>query len=260
MFLPMCEYVIPLLTAHLVADFLIQSDEDVKNKSSPRVLLKHSLIAGLLSWILLGFIQAWYAGLFIFLSHAAIDYLKSKKSGSTIKAFLLDQGAHLLVIVLISYLLISQALLPFTNYWVQLFGNAYYSALVVISGAILCVPVGGIIVGFQVKSFLDQLDKSGKNSPEESEGDARSVKSRGFENGGITIGYLERALTYLFVLVNQPAGIGFLIAAKSVFRFGELKESSNRMEAEYIIIGTLYSFLYGILISYAISKILIASF
>jgi len=42
-----------------------------------------------------------------------------------------------------------------------------------------------------------------------------------------------------------------LIAAKSIFRFGEIKEPKYRREAEYIIIGTLMSFSYGILISYA---------
>ncbi len=65
------------------------------------------------------------------------------------------------------------------------------------------------------------------------------------------IGQLERALIFLFVFVNQSAGIGFLIAAKSVFRFGEIKDHKHRMEAEYIIIGTLMSFGYGILVAYA---------
>jgi hypothetical protein len=36
--------------------------------------------------------------------------------------------------------------------------------------------------------------------------------------------------------------IGFLIAAKSVFRFGDLKDSRNRKLTEYILIGTLLSF------------------
>jgi len=36
--------------------------------------------------------------------------------------------------------------------------------------------------------------------------------------------------------------IGFLIAAKSVFRFGDLKESKERKLTEYILIGTLLSF------------------
>jgi len=33
-----------------------------------------------------------------------------------------------------------------------------------------------------------------------------------------------------------------LIAAKSVFRFGDLRESKNRKLTEYILIGTLLSF------------------
>ena len=45
---------------------------------------------------------------------------------------------------------------------------------------------------------------------------------------------------------GQPAGVGFLVAAKSIFRFGELKEHHNRLEAEYITIGTLMSFAWGL--------------
>ncbi len=59
------------------------------------------------------------------------------------------------------------------------------------------------------------------------------------------------------MLVNQPAGVGFLIAAKSVFRFGELSDSSRRMEAEYIIIGTLYSFLFGLVSAYGLRWVLL---
>jgi hypothetical protein len=36
--------------------------------------------------------------------------------------------------------------------------------------------------------------------------------------------------------------IGFLIAAKSVFRFGDLSQSKDRKLTEYILIGTLLSF------------------
>jgi hypothetical protein len=61
---------------------------------------------------------------------------------------------------------------------------------------------------------------------------------------------LERALIFLFILVGEPAGLGFLVAAKSIFRFGELKDTAQRMQAEYIMIGTLWSFAYGIAVSY----------
>ncbi len=67
-------------------------------------------------------------------------------------------------------------------------------------------------------------------------------ESRGLENGGRTIGQWERGLIFLFVMVNIPSAVGFLVTAKSIFRFGELTNSHNRKEAEYITIGTLMSF------------------
>ncbi len=253
---PIYELIIPLVSAHLAGDFLIQSDYDVENKFHFQVLIKHSLIIGLLSWILLGTTQAWSVGLLVFVLHALIDYIKSKRSSDGLRAFLLDQLAHGFAIVLISYVIDSRDLLPFTNYWYGLFGEAYYAGNLLFSGAVLCVSVGGIFVGFKVKPFLDQINKIDKDGDEESIKEEQNKKTRGFEEGGRTIGYLERALIYALVLVNQPAGIGFLIAAKSVFRFGEINVSSNRMEAEYILIGTLYSFLYGIVVSYIISNLL----
>jgi hypothetical protein len=53
----------------------------------------------------------------------------------------------------------------------------------------------------------------------------------------------------LFLLINQPTGIGFLIAAKSILRFGEIKNAGERKVAEYIIIGTFLSFGWALLIS-----------
>ena len=53
----------------------------------------------------------------------------------------------------------------------------------------------------------------------------------------------------LFLLMDQSSGIGFLIAAKSILRFGEIKDASQRKVAEYIIIGTFLSFGWALLIS-----------
>lgn len=61
-------------------------------------------------------------------------------------------------------------------------------------------------------------------------------------NAGKYIGILERILVFSFILVGKWEAIGFLIAAKSVFRFGDLKESKDRKLTEYILIGTLLSF------------------
>ena len=58
------------------------------------------------------------------------------------------------------------------------------------------------------------------------------------EKRGRIIGILERLLIYFFIIHNQLAAIGFILAAKSFARF---KELDNRNFAEYVLIGTLLS-------------------
>ena len=54
-------------------------------------------------------------------------------------------------------------------------------------------------------------------------------------------------------------GVGFLIAAKSVFRFGDLSKAKDRKLTEYILIGTLLSFglaiLFGLCYEYVLGLI-----
>lgn len=253
---PIYRFILPLISAHLAGDFLFKPDDNAEKDSHPRVLIQRAAIVGLLSWMLLGTIQAWSVGLLVFILHAIVDYTTWKRSSDGLRAFLLNQLTHVFMIVVISYVIDSDDLLLFENYWAELWDKAFYAGNLLFSGAVLNVSVGGVVVGYKVRPFLDQLDKTGKDEGKEGIHADRNIQSRGFKEGGRTIGYLERALIYALVLVNQPAGIGFLIAAKSVFRFGEINVSSNRMEAEYILIGTLYSFLYGIVVSYIISNLL----
>ena len=49
--------------------------------------------------------------------------------------------------------------------------------------------------------------------------------------------------------MNYWEGIGFLLAAKSVFRFGDLNNSKDRNLTEYVLIGTLLSFGIAIIIA-----------
>jgi hypothetical protein len=67
------------------------------------------------------------------------------------------------------------------------------------------------------------------------------------ENGSLSragrfIGILERLFVFYFIVSGQWQAIGFLLAAKSIFRFGDLKESKDRKLTEYILIGTFLSF------------------
>src|SRR5262249_7587591 len=67
-------------------------------------------------------------------------------------------------------------------------------------------------------------------------------KIRGLVNAGLWIGILERTLIYIFIVTAHWEGIGFLLAAKSVFRFGDLTNSKDISLTEYIMVGTLLSF------------------
>jgi hypothetical protein len=49
-------------------------------------------------------------------------------------------------------------------------------------------------------------------------------------------------MVFTFVLTNHWEAIGFLIAAKSIFRFGDLKDAKDLKLTEYVLIGTLLSF------------------
>lgn len=243
-----------LITAHLTADFLLQTENDVHHKHNFVVLIKHSLIHAALAYILVGILPWWQIPVSILISHALIDRTKAGTSNLGVLVFLLDQFAHILVLVLLAILLprlySGQAVV--WNIW---FGSFYYRSLLFIAGAILVTRVGGLLIGTAAAPYLQQLEDA-RMQKEAKRGKAIDPLARGFENGGFTIGQLERSLIYLFVLINQAAAIAILIAAKSLFRFGEIRDRENRMEAEYILIGTLMSFLFALIVSYAVRAVL----
>jgi hypothetical protein len=242
-----------LFTAHLAADFLMQTENDIKHKNTSRVLLKHSSIHALLGYFLVGIFPWWEIPLSILVSHALIDRTKASSNNKGILVFLLDQAAHLSILVLIGLLL--PAVRPErASVWMGWFGVDYYRFLLISAGAILVTRVGGILIGTAAAPYLRQLE----SARQEKSGSARTIDplGRGFDNGGYMIGLLERSLIYIFVLINQPAAIAILITAKSLFRFGEIKDRSNRMEAEYILIGTLMSFLFALAVSCSVRLVL----
>jgi hypothetical protein len=80
-------------------------------------------------------------------------------------------------------------------------------------------------------------------------------ESESLANAGKYIGILERLFVFVFVVTGQWQAVGFLLAAKSVFRFGDLKESKDRKLTEYILIGTLLSFGMAILTGLVVLKL-----
>jgi hypothetical protein len=83
-------------------------------------------------------------------------------------------------------------------------------------------------------------------------------ESESTNEAGKYIGIMERLLVFVFIILNQWEGVGFLLAAKSVFRFGDLTKNHEIRLTEYILIGTLLSF--GIAICTALAYLKILTF
>lgn len=213
-----------LLLAHAVADFVLQSRQMASGKRDPLLLLLHTAIVLVTAQLALGQFTAWTL-LALSAAHAAIDAVKSRLPPS-LATFCADQAAHLATLLALALL---QPDLFASGLWAAqawLPGTA-----TLLAGAILAIMAGGHAVGFLMARFSE------------------TALPDGLKDGGRTIGLLERGLIFTLVLANQPAGIGFLIAAKSILRF----ESTSRDQkaGEYVIIGTLASFGWAIVTAYA---------
>ena len=72
-------------------------------------------------------------------------------------------------------------------------------------------------------------------------------------HAGALIGYTERSLILLFVILAQYEAIGFLIAAKSILRFSEA--SSGNVKSEYVLSGTLLSLIFSLILGLCVVKL-----
>ena len=90
---------------------------------------------------------------------------------------------------------------------------------------------GGIVVDRLLRALLAPQDLDS----------IAAFRSQGLSNGGRLIGWLERFLFFAFLLQAQYAAVGFVLAAKGVARYGEIKEAKDQKVAEYVLIGTMIS-------------------
>lgn len=212
-----------LFLAHLIGDFLLQPGSWVKAKEEKKLgawqLYIHALLHGLLILLLMWNWQFWKWALIIAFVHLIIDSLKIllQNNANRRLLFFIDQAFHFISIYLI-WLWLEEKSFPFL-----IFENAVVLFLVT-SIIFLTNPVS-----FAVKIFIS------KWTPEDD-------STASLQSAGKYIGMLERLLVFLFIVINQWAAIGFLLAAKSIFRFGDLKESKDRKLTEYVLIGTFLSF------------------
>ena len=250
------ETLLALLTGHLLGDFLFQTKWMVSNKNRWPVLLLHVGIITFFTFILLGNFH-FFLLLGVFGSHLLFDKIKLSLNKDNWQHFALDQLAHFIALIVLSYACQDTA---GNGWWPGLINVWYlpwfYAVQCLVSGVILAVPAGGHLIAKLTASISDELEET--NPQEDSAADDSEERNdhpgEGLTNGGMYIGWLERLLTMILILIGHPTGIGFLIAAKSILRFGEIKESRHRKLAEYIIIGTFLSFGWALVVSVATQK------
>lgn len=225
-------FLLKLILAHLIGDFWLQPESWVKSKNEKKwkspFLFLHALIHGVLTAIVMipDTISLWYVPLIIFVTHYMIDIWKVSMTNQSLPWFLLDQALHLLVIVSL-WIYSSEINLP--DFVSQYFNSpgiyAFAVAIIFLSGP------SGLIIGMATERWRSSLDIDNKET---------------LKDAGKWIGILERLLIFIFITANQFAAVGLLIAAKSILRFGDIKNPKDKNISEYFIIGTLLS--YGIAI------------
>lgn len=227
---------IQLILAHLLGDFILQPNSWVADKENRKLkssyLYFHVLIHAILSFIFLWDLKLWWVAVLVGISHFIIDACKLsfQKIQTKKRWFFIDQALHVAVIGGISFY--------FSEFNFDFLKDQDF--LKMIMAALFLTSPASIFIKLLLSSWTPVT------------GEENSVQSDSLSSAGKYIGILERLLVFTFIVVNHWEGVGFMIAAKSVFRFSDLAQAKQRKLTEYVLIGTLLSFgiavLAGILI------------
>lgn len=212
-----------LIAAHVMGDFLLQTDALVRRKHRPEVLMLHGAVHAAASYAMLQAWTCWQAPAVVFAVHTLIDLGKQRSGNEGAAVFVADQIAHIATLLSLAWLLVRCS-------WLPAFTGIGYAPMVAVAGFVACVRGAGFLVAKVAGRLIDE----------------NGITLEGLQNGGRMIGQLERCIIFLFIFIDHPMAIGFLFAAKSILRFEEAKQQKL---AEYILIGTLLSFSLAIAIA-----------
>ena len=220
-----------LVLAHLVADFVLQTNKICRDKLTKRwrspYHYAHAVVVFAVSWLVVFDLRFWWCAAIIGASHFCIDMWKSHRE-EKVEWFILDQLLHVAVLVLVSVLWCR------AHAWSIPLDIAPRTVAIAVAG-LACWKPANIFIKLMLKHYS-------VNMPED------TTKS-GF-NAGALIGNLERWLILTFVLMQHYEALGLLIAAKSIIRFGD-KETTK---TEYVLAGTLLSIFIAVIAGLTVSR------
>ena len=190
-----------LLTAHLLADFILQPDHWVVGRQTNQLQSKyfwlHIGVLAITTYLLLADWDNWLVPLIITGAHLAIDAIKIRFSKDTTAAFALDQVAHIIVIILVW--------LGMTEQW-EVGG-------LLVAQAFEEAQVWLIILGYLINSIPLAVSTRyltrGWNHELESETEELGKTPPSLTNAGKWIGILERLLIFTLILFNELRGLAF---------------------------------------------------
>ncbi len=231
---------IKLLLVHLLGDFIWQPNSWVIDKEAKKhksiFLTLHILLHGVLAAVLVGEIQFIPYAVLIAVTHGIIDLIKLSFQKPKTKRtwFVADQITHILILIGVVLLYENKSIIYFwqiNEFWI------------LATGILLLTKPASIFI----KTIISIWSPESQNSNQDNS----------LANAGNYIGILERLFVFGFILTGHFEAIGFLLAAKSIFRFGDLKEAKDRKLTEYVLIGTLISFGISILTGLIVQALLL---
>ncbi len=226
-----------LIVSHLIVDFVLQPKgwvlDKQKNKIRSIKLYFHGMLSGVLAYLFVADWGKWWVIFVVGLTHVVIDVWKTyQKEG--IRSFVTDQILHFIVLLFVWQFLTETSSIG--SYLHHLLNSL--DAWAVTAGYIFVIWPAGLLIAYYTKNWKNEINDNG------------------LYEAGKTIGQLERILILTFVIIGRYEAIGFLIAAKSVFRFNQIQENKERKVGEYILIGTMLSFAISIGVGLMITLLL----
>ena len=237
------DLLLKFLVAHFFSDFIFQPTKWATQKDKHGFkswhLYVHVIITAATLFLFLWDFKLWSLVLIISLLHLVIDLIKSSLQRTDIWIFVTDQLFHLLIIITV-WLVYTNQSDKFFDLLSSFINNPKFWWLF-LAYTLLTIPTS-VFIGKMTNKWSNEIYGSNE--------------TKGLENAGKWIGIIERVLIFTLIIVNQLSVSGFLLAAKSVFRFGDLKDSTDQKKTEYIIIGTFLSFLLAIIMGLIIKQII----
>jgi len=224
-----------LILGHVACDFYFQPNSWVKKKNEfhhkSKELYFHSALHGIVAAFIFCVLSSgstvlnvMCVGITVSVTHYVTDLIKSYSQKWPLAYFIADQLVHIGVLIAV-WLVVTGQVESFTEQ-LTIDNLSHKHALYMLAYLAIFKPAS-ILIAMILKPWTSDL------RPEEGDDTLKSA--------GQQIGYLERFLMLTFILLSQYSVIGFLLAAKSVFRFGDLTASKDKKLTEYVMLGTLAS-------------------